>query len=118
MATALAARNADQPPAQGADARERDALVLERDALEQQLFERERFAAAVSREAADLRFQFASLRAGELEGAHEAVRLLQQRNADLEARLAEILSSTSWRASLPLRVLRNPRRYFGRGAGR
>src|SRR5690606_31662956 len=71
-----------------------DAARAQIEALEQRLWERERLAAARGRELTDLRVQLA------IQGRtnHEAMQAL--------------MSSASWRLTLPLRAVRHPRYYL------
>lgn len=85
-------------------------LQIEVEAFEQQSFERERFVAALNGQIERMR-----LDAQEIEG-----RLIEanEKAAGGQVQVAQLLSSTSWRLSLPIRVLRRPAHYFRTRAGR
>lgn len=81
------------------------------EALEQALFERDRLIAWHAAEADNLRRgRDAVAQDRDLFAEHLGVS--QAMRADAEARNTALLRSTSWRASLPLRVLRRPRTYL------
>ncbi|UFS60861.1 polysaccharide pyruvyl transferase family protein [Subtercola endophyticus] len=94
--------------------RREQALLAEIEALEQQLFERERYAAFVGRQAHE-----AVWRAGQ--GSEAQVRAVDSLSVQLEdsreiirnlqAKIDDLVNSTSWRISLPMRIIRHPDPY-------
>jgi FkbM family methyltransferase len=83
---------------------QRAALQIEVDAFEQQSFERERYIASLTIEVERMRI-----------ASHEIEKRVDEANdrvAGSQAQIADILGSTSWKASLPLRVLRRPLHYL------
>lgn len=89
-------------------------LRAENEALEQALFERDRLISAHTAAAARM-YGAQAAQVGDLQGQ---VSGLEAQVAGLEARIAGLLSSTSWRLTLPLRVLRRPGTYLRARAGR
>jgi len=95
----LAARSGAPIVGEGED------LLQEIDALRQQLFERERYIAFLGRRVHDLSER--ATQAASETGRAQDVAAIQ----DLEAKVADLTTSTSWRVTLPIRVLKNPKPY-------
>jgi FkbM family methyltransferase len=91
---------------------------LKSEALEQTSFERERMVAWYAAEVSNFRKRW--LRQENANAAQAAVNLAQAgqleveraHGRDAEARLAQVLRSTSWRVTLPMRVVRRPGTYL------
>jgi len=87
-------------------------LQLTVDALEQSSFERERMVAWYAAEVENLRRSARRHEEAAAARAHDQAVHAQAKERDLQCRLDDVLGSTSWRITLPLRVVRRPRTYL------
>jgi FkbM family methyltransferase len=86
-------------------------LQLKTDALEQTSFDRERMVAWYAAEVSNYRNRWRQQR-GIIEDHVSQEEALQAIVQDTNTRLNEVLESTSWRSTLPMRVIRRPRVYL------
>lgn len=93
-------------------------------ALAQSAFERDRMIAWYAAEVQNARWLHSrdsaliEAREREIEAQEREIEDLQAVVGALQAQVAGLLGSTSWRVTLPLRVLRRPKRYLARLVGR
>ncbi|QHC65689.1 hypothetical protein GSU68_03225 [Rathayibacter sp. VKM Ac-2759] len=112
----LVAHDAEDPPAaDDPEERYRAGLLLELESLEQQLFERERHVAFLAHRVHELLHAAPAVEdpalAGEVQRLQDEIRRAQETIGHQQSRIEELVASTSWKLTMPLRVVRNPAPY-------